>query len=227
MSSLRLVDPTFSTILRLSIRLFPARCACVLIKSFALFHHDIINHIQSAQVSFDAVQLFDFDCLCSTYFVPSWSDHHPPHLSHPDHQNMSSNIVNQDMERQASTLAFENIEQDIGVYLAGKDPEVVDVIKKHIKEMDADGDGRITSPELARYSTNLVDEVMATKANNRRLKWFAGGATGLIVLLSGGVFGSSAAAAFLAKDTHVEADRVSAPSRCVFLQRRRILMPIC
>jgi hypothetical protein len=87
------------------------------------------------------------------------------------------------------------------------DEQIAAIVDERIAQMDRDGDGGIDGDELYSAMIDVSKAAVHADKKNRNYRHIIYGLIGFSVLLTGAVFGTSIAAAYLAKDTQVNNNR--------------------
>lgn len=111
------------------------------------------------------------------------------------------------MERGKSMLRVSRVleegERRRTIHHAPEDERIANIVEERIARMDEDGDGRIDSKELYSAMMDVSKAAIHADKKNRNYKHIIYGLVGFTVVLVAAVFGTSIAAARLAKDTQV------------------------
>ena len=113
--------------------------------------------------------------------------------------------------RHSSTLNLNTVlataDERRKTYTSSEDQAIAGIVEDRIATMDVDGDGRIDPKEMYVTMFDAAKEAVRQDKKIRTDKKIIYGLAGISVLLIGCVFGTSVAAAYLAKDTQVNDSR--------------------
>lgn len=114
-------------------------------------------------------------------------------------------------ERRTSTLNLNTVleagDEQRKTFGSAEDQAIASIVEDRIANMDRDGDGRIDPKEMYVTMFDVAKEAIRQDKRIRTDRKIIYGLVGFSVVLAGCVFGTSVAAAYLAKDTQVNGSR--------------------
>lgn len=116
-----------------------------------------------------------------------------------------------DQGKRSSTLNLHAVldsgDERLKTFTSAEDQAIASIVEDRLSNMDCDGDGRIDSNEMHNTMFDVAKEALRQDKKIRTNKKVIFSLAGFSVLLVGCVFGTSIAAAYLAKDTQVNDSR--------------------